>query len=218
MTYYIFFDESGDLGWKLNRPYKQGGSSTYFTIAYLLIPKDKVKLISRFIKKFHKDRGGIHKEIKGARIRKNKAISLSRRILNEIILINEDITIGAITVDKKTCPEPIVNTKKDHILYDFMIRKGITKKIIDMSDVEIIPDKKSVPSVSLNSCSDILKSDLWLKYKSEVEISYVPQESHNVPSLMFIDWVANFIWRKYENNSPEPYDILRPHIHEELIF
>ena len=69
MEYDVYFDESGDLGWKLNQPYRKGGSSQFFTIAYIIIPTDKNKYINRFIKQFHKDRQGIEKEVKGAEFR-----------------------------------------------------------------------------------------------------------------------------------------------------
>ena len=62
MNYDVYFDESGDLGWSLDLPYRKGGSSRFFVVAYLLIPKAKNKLINRFINKFHEDRKGVKKE------------------------------------------------------------------------------------------------------------------------------------------------------------
>jgi hypothetical protein len=35
----LYLDESGDLGWTLDKPYQAGGSSRYLTIATLIIPK-----------------------------------------------------------------------------------------------------------------------------------------------------------------------------------
>jgi len=218
MEYIIYFDESGDLGWRLDKPYRKEGSSRYFTIAYLLIPVQKIKLISRFNKRFHKARGGKSKEIKGAKIKSSRAKTLCRRIVNEILNKNPDISIGAVTVDKRSCPSPVVNTKNDNVLYDFMVKRGIADKIISLSKVTIVPDKRSVPTGSMNSCSDLLKSDLWLEKRSNVDIKYTPEESHTIAGLMFIDWIANFIWRNYEDNVTEPYTQLEPYIEEELLF
>lgn len=50
----VYFDESGDLGWILDAPYRDGGSSRYFTIAYVLIPSEKSILLDRFIRRFYK--------------------------------------------------------------------------------------------------------------------------------------------------------------------
>jgi len=56
VEYDVYYDESGDLGWKLNHPYRKGGSSQFFVIAYIILPTDKNKHINRFFKKFHKER------------------------------------------------------------------------------------------------------------------------------------------------------------------
>ena len=39
---FIYLDESGDLGWKFDAPYRDGGSSRYITIAALIVPEESV--------------------------------------------------------------------------------------------------------------------------------------------------------------------------------
>lgn len=53
----IYLDESGDLGWKFDAPFKRGGSSRYLTIAAAVISnqKDEPK-IERVIRGFYKSR------------------------------------------------------------------------------------------------------------------------------------------------------------------
>lgn len=218
MEYCVYLDESGDLGWKLNKQYRKGGSSTFFTIAYVIVPKTKVKLISRFIKKFHSKRGGKIKEVKGASIALGQAKGLARRIVKELIDRNPDIKIGSITLNKKTTPKPLVATKNDSVLYDYMVIKAIAEEVAEYQCINVIPDKRSVPSGSQNSCSDLLKSELWINQFSMVSIEYSPEESHNLDGLMFIDWVANFVWRHYEDGISEPYLQLKPKIKEIDIF
>jgi len=94
----------------------------------------------------------------------------------------------------------------------------LAEKMIELPKVNIIPDKRSVPSGSQNSCSDLLKEELWLRMNSEVESSYRPEESKHNIRLIFIDWVANFVWRNYENEEPDAYQILRPFLKEETLF
>jgi hypothetical protein len=45
----IYIDESGDLGWKLDKPNRHGGSSKFITITGIIISKEEEKYISRFI-------------------------------------------------------------------------------------------------------------------------------------------------------------------------
>jgi len=47
MHSHIFLDESGDLGWKLNSPYRNGGSSKFLTISYLISPITDIHLPRR---------------------------------------------------------------------------------------------------------------------------------------------------------------------------
>ncbi len=49
----ISLDESGDLGWKFDAPYRRGGSSRYLTIASLVITPNKKHLPKRLIKKLY---------------------------------------------------------------------------------------------------------------------------------------------------------------------
>ncbi|VEH66653.1 Uncharacterised protein [Rodentibacter pneumotropicus] len=50
----VYLDESGDLGWKFDAPYRQGGSSRYLTIATILIHHDKRHLLKRLMKSLYK--------------------------------------------------------------------------------------------------------------------------------------------------------------------
>lgn len=34
----VYLDESGDLGWVLDKPYRNGGSSRFMTIAFVACP------------------------------------------------------------------------------------------------------------------------------------------------------------------------------------
>lgn len=217
MEFDVYFDESGDLGWKLSEPYRRGGSSRFFTIAYLIVPSNKKKYINRFFKKFHKDRGGIQKEIKGADFSKARAKTNARKIIN-FLEWNSDIILGAITVKKSNVPANLANSQNDNILYNYMVQLGICNKITNLQKANIIPDKRSVPSGSQNSCADLIKAKVWLELKSNVEISYNPQESQNNTGIMMVDWIANFVWRNYESEDPKPYQFLRPFLEEELLF
>jgi hypothetical protein len=48
----LYLDESGDLGWKFDKPYRDGGSSRYLTIATLIIPQNLSHLPKRIIKSY----------------------------------------------------------------------------------------------------------------------------------------------------------------------
>lgn len=216
MEYDVYFDESGDLGWKLNQPYRKGGSSQFFTIAYLLLPSNRNKLITRFIKKFHKERKGKEIEIKGATFRNTRAKSMARKVI-DLLESNADFIIGTITVKKNNVPIRIKNGNNDDVLYNHLVQLGLCSEISKLPKVNIIPDQRSIPRGSKNSCSDLLKARLWLELGSDVILNYHPEESHQNTRLIFIDWIANFVWRHYEDNHSDAYHILKPRLVEQLL-
>ena len=79
MAYEVYYDESGDLGWNLHNPFGNGGSSRYFIIGYMIVASENKKRISRFLRDFHKERGGKNQEIKGASIRNSRAVPLLQK-------------------------------------------------------------------------------------------------------------------------------------------
>ena len=137
MEYDIYFDESGDLGWMLNQSYRKGGSSQFFTIAYLLLPTNKNKLITRFIKKFHKERKGKEIEIKGATFRNVRAKSMARKIV-DLLKSNPDFVLGSITVKKDNVPIRIKNDRNADVLYNHLVQLGLCSKISKLIKVNII--------------------------------------------------------------------------------
>lgn len=50
MSTSIYLDESGDLGWSLDKPYKNGGSSRYLTLAAVIVPTAKSHVITRVVR------------------------------------------------------------------------------------------------------------------------------------------------------------------------
>lgn len=216
MEHDVYFDESGDLGWILDQPYRQGGSSRYFTIAYIIIAPENNKHINRFLRKFNRERGS-NKEFKGADFAKARAKNTAVKIINMLDLHN-DIIIGSITVKKTATPIRLIGTGNDDVLYNHMVQIGICSKINGFTKINIIPDKRSVPAGSQNGCSDLIKNELWLVQRSTVEIEYSPEESHNNDRLMFIDWIANFVWRHYEDGDSGAYNVLGRKLQETKLF
>ena len=92
---------------------------------------------------------------------------------------NDDITIGSITAKKTNVPHRLVGSSNNDVLYNHMVQLGLCSRLLHLDKVNIIPDRRSVPSGSQNSCSDLLKGRLWLELGSNAEISYQPEESHN---------------------------------------
>jgi len=216
MEYDIFFDESGDLGWVLDKPFRKDGSSKFFSISYIIIPAGSQKHLSRFVRGIYKERNRTTKELKGTDFRAPAAKSVSRRIA--AVIERHNFIAGSIVVNKSNVPIRLMDPGCKDVLYNFMVQLGLCDKVSSFDTINIIPDERSVPSVSKNTCSDLIRSKLWLEMGSNTIVNYTPKVSHQSNELMFIDWITNFTWRNYENNEPAPFQILERYMDVKELF
>jgi hypothetical protein len=97
---HIYLDESGDLGWILDKPYRFGGSSRYLTVAFLIVTSSCRQYPKRMIRKFRKRYGmRSDREIKGSELTDNQRIHFAKEALK---LLNQgrELQVRAITVKK----------------------------------------------------------------------------------------------------------------------
>lgn len=202
-----YLDESGDLGWIFDKPFANGGSSRFLTISYLIIPDEKYKLTSRLVKNTYvKFKLNTKKEIKGCNLRddvRNYFLGLVLKLLEQ----NEDITIGCITVRKNRVFEHI--RKDSNKLYNYMIKEALLDKIKMCSDVKLIRDERSVKVASGNSLIEYLQTVLWFDKNSKTVLIDIPNDSSKNKNLLFIDWVCNSIYRFYEFNQNDSFDLIK---------
>lgn len=120
----LYLDESGDLGWKFDKPYRDGGSSRYLTIATLIIPQNLSHLPKRIIREIYTDRKQpTTRELKGKDLSKrekqkfvNLVVELPRRnpsIQAIVITVKKENVQDHIRTDAnklyKQAPKPILN-------------------------------------------------------------------------------------------------------------
>jgi hypothetical protein len=212
----VYLDESGDLGWKFDAQYRNGGSSRYLTIAMAICPKDKKALPKRCVVKFRKKLGieaGV--ELKAAELDKENRAHLAGKVVS-LLKDNPEIKVAAITVKKENVMEHIRSDPNK--LYNYMIRLVLLDYIKKHPIVDFVPDKRAIKVASGNSLSDYLQTELWMVENSQTKIHNLPTESHNCQGLQFADFIANFIWRRYELNQSSAYNLLRPQIDNRVLF
>jgi hypothetical protein len=203
----VYLDESGDLGFTFNRPFRKGGSSRYLTIAFLLIPKELSPLPKRIVKKMYKrKKRQTDVEIKGSELTLVDKIFFVKRTF-ELLNKHSQIKIFAITVDKRNVKEHI--REDPNKLYNYMIGLVLPQKIRRLKRISFIPDERSIKLKSGNSLSDYLQIKLWFELKSKTIIKNNPQESHLNLNLQFIDWITHIIWEKYENKDLKVFHIIQ---------
>lgn len=136
--------------------------------------------------------------------------------VRELVSMNPDIKIGAITVNKSKVQQHI--REDANKLYNYMIRLAILDVIKHEPFVNLIRDNKTVKVKSGNSLIDYLQTTLWFEMNSKTKIVDIPSDSKRVQNLIFIDWMNNLIWGNYEDCNSEPYQILRSVIDSKKLF
>ena len=75
-------------------------------------------------------------------------------------------------------------------------------------NVDLILDKRTIKVKSGNSFSDYIKTKCWGDLCLNTGINCHYDESDRNEGIWVADWMANFIWRKYENGHDPAYNIL----------
>lgn len=213
----VYIDESGDLGFAHDKPFRSGGSSRYLTIAFLLIPKAIQHYPQRIIRDIYTHRKRSPKnELKGSGLNSATQLFFTSKVV-ALLKRFSDIKIFSITVNKANVESHI--RQDPNKLYNYMIGLILIDFIKDFPLVTFIPDIRSIKVNSGNSLSDYLQTKLWFDIKSKTKINNRPKESCNESNLQFIDFITHIIWSRYEDQeSSTAYKILTPHISERLLF
>ncbi len=197
----IFIDESGDLGWKFDSRYQEGGSSRYLTIAFLITPNELYKHTKRLIRNFYnKFNIPTATEFKGSQLSEEQEIFIVDKT-KKMLESYPDISISSITVFK---PRVITDIQRDpNKLYNYMIGLSLLDRIKEFDEVMLYPDPRSIKVKSGNSLFDYLQIKLWfeLSVATRLSIQYIPSE--NCYGLKFIDWIAHMVWSNYELGEKE---------------
>ncbi|MEN2400918.1 DUF3800 domain-containing protein [Flavobacterium sp. MC2016-06] len=202
----IYIDESGDLGWTLDKPNRHGGSSKYITITAIIIADDEEKYISRFISYIYKKYNLTPNiEKKGANFIAEHSSYITSQITNKIINKSISFKIISITVNKAKVYDSL--RKDKNIFYNYVLGLLLKPEIIQHNNVEIVLDKRTIKVSHGESFPDYIKTEVWGQ-GLDINISCEFLESTKNKMIWFADWYANFIWRKHEDNESSSYDLL----------
>lgn len=202
----IYLDESGDLGWTFDAPYRSGGSSRYLTIAALCVPVEKSHLPKRLIKKlYQKSNWPVGEEKKWALMQeseKTKFANLANVLCNE----HGDISLKSITVKKENVSEHI--RQDGNKLYNYMIKFLLLQYMKSYDVVTLVPDPRSIKVKSGNSLHDYLQTELWFTEKSSTKLITTPTDSKHCYNLQFADMVSGIVQSRHEDNKNSPFQII----------
>lgn len=201
---FIYLDESGDLGFKK-------GSSKYFVISFIAMDTKTNLILKRKIKKVKKK----HKIGKDVEIKANKSNhSLRVDVLKEICSL--PIEIYSITTKKQGINKSL--RKDTNIFYNYMVNLILVPYIerSKISNLYLIADSRINKVSKGMRFGDYLKYKLFFEnslYKIKLDIQYL--DSLTSYGLQAVDFIANSIFKSYEQENDKYYKVLRGSIIED---
>ncbi len=206
----VYLDESGDLGWKFDHPYRNGGSSRYLTIAAILIHPDKRKHLKRVMKRLYvKTKTPPEQEVKWASLTEEHRLWIANKLVDFQIKHGNDVKYLSITVKKEKVMEHI--RKDPNKLYNYMIKLLLTEEFAKYSDVFFHVDQRAIKVKSGNSMHDYLQTVLWFDLGSETIIKTSQCDSKQYLCIQLADIFSGIVQNHFEDGKSEPYNRLVPH-------
>ncbi|MDR2638310.1 MAG: DUF3800 domain-containing protein [Helicobacteraceae bacterium] len=200
----IFLDESGDLGWKFDKPYHNGGSSRYLTIGAVVIPHEKRYIIQRFMKGlYRKFKWDINKEKKWSGMNSVEKMEFLRRAENLALKESPDAQLFAITVKKERVMEHI--RADPNKLYNYMIKLLLVEKMSEYDKVFLFPDIRSIKVKSGHSLHDYLQTVLWFESSSRTILETNSLESSKSLGIQFADMLSGAVQFCFEKDDESVY-------------
>lgn len=206
---HIFLDESGDLGF--------GEHSSHWFILTMVLTANH-RQIEKCVKKTHRDLKKKYKKV-GELHAYHVDATTKKRLLRRLAEV-EDLQILCIILNKKKVYVDLQNQKNylynytANILLDRLHNKSL---ISNQEKIRIVIDQRETNKFLKKNFENYLTDNLVKRGNNSFEIKIRP--SHAEKCLQAVDFVSWSMFRKYERNDYEYYEIIKNKVIEEnLLF
>lgn len=205
---YIFFDESGDLGFN---PKKK--SSKYFVIAFMFVenkgPVEKV--IKKAARSLSKKELKKHVGVLHACKEKPKTRTKVLKTLGE-----KKISVISIYLNKKKVYTKLQDEK--HVLYNYvtniLLDRIFTKNIIPKnSPIRLIASRRETNKFLNHNFKGYLKRQVKSNHKLDIQIEIKPPSSEKC--LQAVDFICWAIYQKREKGDESYFRLIKDKVIEE---
>lgn len=205
MSVCFFLDESGDLGWTLDKPFGNGGSSQHLTIATISSDVESQKHIGRFVKRAKKKYGfSSKKEMKWTDLNHQQRLDFSEKAA-KLIKEHDGLQCYAIVVAKRGVAHHLRNDKS--LLYNYLIRMSLLDEVVKYPNVTLIPDPQGIApntGAPLHHYMQHMAYEYAAKTGSSVtSVGFKQLDSSASFGIQFADMLAGIIQQKFEGINEE---------------
>ena len=213
--WYLYLDESGDLGFD----FVNKKPSKYFTIAILLVKGGEnntqlLKAVKKTVKRRLNPKGKRErsvKELKGT----NTTLDIKAYFYRQVADI--DFTIYSITLNKRRVYESLIKSKPR--VYNFVARLVLDQIPLADADqrVELIIDKsKSKPEIA--DFNNYIRSQIEARLDPNVPLDIYHWKSDENGGVQAADLFSWGIFRKSEKRDADWYNIFKSKIRYDSIY
>lgn len=204
---FLFMDESGDLGFNLNKR----GTSKFFVVT-LLYTRDK-KPIEKTISKIYKTLS--IRPRKGENTLHSFKESSAVRLLLLKSLSLKEFSIFIICIDKRNMRSMRQKEKSDlyNFLADMLIDTVIVKRLLNEKSTELIASRREKNRFLNDRFKQYMQNESGSRHGISIKVMIkYPREEKCLQAVDFISWS---IFRKYEHGDASYYDLIKDKIKEE---
>ncbi len=204
----VFLDESGDLGWKFDLSYRQGGSSRHFTIAAAIGENGLHTKFGKIYRQLHRQYKWSKKEKKWTNLTKNQReqfAKLTRSLIND----TPGLTILSTTIEKQKIPQN-VRDSGFHFVYAWMVSSLLTPELRSLGAASICPDEMNNGVGSEGLLEHFLRKEIYFTLRARTTINRVIPNKALEDGLKFADFLAGAVQSHFEDGDSVAFNILYP--------
>jgi hypothetical protein len=210
----IYVDESGDLGWSLDKPYGHGGSSRFLTIAAVIVPESLDHMPQRKVRQLYKHgKWDTKREKKWVEMPSASRTNFANNAKN--LVETHPILYKAIVAKKANVNESF--RRDSNKLYNYMLRLLLLELMAQYEEVTLIPDPRSIKVENGKSLHHYLEMLLY-EIEAPTKLTTSVRDSKNCLNLQFVDMLAGVIGTHYESNNSSFWNILSSRIEIRRLF
>lgn len=213
----VYIDESGDLGWKFDAPYRNGGSSRHLTIAGIMITHEKRDLLKRLMRKLYKkSHTPTDKEVKWANLNDDQRLWIAKQLAKFKIKHGNDVHFICISVKKENVEVHI--RQDENKLYNYMIKLAFSKKLSEYQFVTLNIDQRSIKVKSGNSLHDYLQTVIWFEHKTQTQLTSNQCNSKDHLNVQLADILSGIVQSHFEDGRSNPFQQIQTHLQITQLF
>lgn len=228
---FAYLDESGDLGWKLDQPFQEGGSSRYFVIATAIGINQGYRRFGKVVDQLHAlQQWTSSKEKKWATISPSARLAFCQLAAKELAA-NREMHVFAAVFHKQTAPDFLrtVDVRAEHpnatesqiqqleshyrgrahLIYAMLVAETLAEHLPALDTFTYCPDELNEGQRTLDN---LLTYRLLIQNRLPMTLKRVERKQAMQKGLDFADMVAGSVWEAYERGDRRFLDVIAPYI------